>query len=72
MTTTSDDQPSLVAVFEHWMSRELGLIGLQKYSGPDAKNTSRIEKIDRTPPDPALFVIPADYSIRELESGPVQ
>ncbi len=72
-TTNSDDQPSLVAVSEIWMSSELGLIGLRKYSGPDEESTSRIEKIDRTLPDPALFVIPADYSIRELgTAGPLR
>ncbi len=72
-TTKSDDQPSLVAVSESWMSRELGLIALQRYSGPDEESTSRIEKIDRTPPDLSLFAIPADYSIRELgTAGPLQ
>jgi hypothetical protein len=70
MTTTSDDQPSLVSVSERWMSNELGLIGSQKYSGPDGEITSRIQNINRNAPDPALFVIPADYSLREL--GPLQ
>jgi len=54
------------------MSKELGLIGLVKYAGPDGEVTSRIQSTQRRVPDPALFAIPADYSIRELESGPVQ
>jgi len=29
--------------------------------------TSRIQNVDRTAPDPALFVIPADYRIRDIE-----
>jgi len=66
-TTTSDEQPSLVAVDELWMSKELGLIGLLKHSGPDSEMTSRIQNVDRTAPDPALFVIPADYRIRDIE-----
>ena len=66
-TTTSDDRPSLVAVDELWMSKELGLIGLVKHSGPDGELTSRIQNVDRTAPDPALFVIPADYRIRDIE-----
>jgi hypothetical protein len=68
-TITSDDQPSLVAVSEYWGSKELGLIGLVKYSGPDEESTSRIEKVDRTVPDPALFAIPADYRVRDLGLG---
>ena len=66
-TTTVDDQPSLVAVDELWMSKELGLIGLVKHSGPDGELTSRIQNVDRTVPDPMLFVIPAEYRIRDME-----
>jgi hypothetical protein len=65
-TTTSDEQPSLVAVDERWGSKELGLIGLMKHSGPDGEMTSRIQNVDRTAPDPALFVIPDDYRIRDM------
>jgi hypothetical protein len=72
-TTTSDGQPSLVAVDELWMSKELGLIGLVKHSGPDAEMTSRIQNVDRTAPDPKLFVIPDDYRIRDMgPAGPPQ
>jgi hypothetical protein len=72
-TTTSDEQPSLVAVDESWGSKELGLFGLLKHSGPDGEMTSRIHNVDRTLPDPALFVIPADYRIRDMgPAGPPQ
>ncbi len=66
-TTTADDEPSLVAVDELWISKELGLIGLVKHSGLDGEMTSRIQNVDRTVPDPALFVIPADYRIRDMQ-----
>lgn len=73
MTTTSDEQPSLVAVYESWRSKELGLIGLVKYAGPDGEITARIQNVERTVPDPALFVIPADYRIRDMgPAGPPQ
>jgi len=65
-TTTSDERPSLIAVDELWISKELELIGLQKHSGPDSEMTVRIQNVDRTVPDPALFVIPDDYRIREM------
>jgi hypothetical protein len=64
-TTTSNEQPSLRAIDELWMSKDLGLIGLGKYSGPDGEITARIQK--RAAPDPTLFVIPADYRIRDME-----
>jgi hypothetical protein len=73
MTTTSDDQPLLVSVSERWMSKELGLIGLVKYLGPDGEITSRIQNTQRRVPDPALFAIPADYRVQDLEfPSPVQ
>ena len=65
--TTSDEQPSLVAVDEFWMSKDLGLIGLVKHSGPDSELAARIFNVDRTAPDSSLFVIPADYRIRDVD-----
>jgi hypothetical protein len=65
-TTMADEQPSIIAVEERWMSRELGLFGLLKLSGPDGESTSRIQRADRTAPDPKLFVIPDDYRIRDM------
>jgi hypothetical protein len=69
-TTTSDDQPYQVAVDEFWMSKELGLIALVKHSGPDSEMTSRIQNMNRTVSDPALFAIPPNYRIRDMENGP--
>jgi len=43
------------------------LIGLVKHSGPDGEFTARIQNVDRTIPDPALFIIPADYRIRDIQ-----
>jgi hypothetical protein len=69
-TTTSDSQPALIAVDELCTSKELELIALVKHSGPDGEMTSRIRNVHRKIPDPALFVIPADYRIREMEPRP--
>jgi len=59
-TTTSDEQPSLVGVEEHWMNRELGLIGLLKSSGPDEQNTAKLRNVHHGAPDP-----------RSLKSHPI-
>jgi len=65
-TMTSDEQPSLMAIDDRWASKERGLIGLLKHTGPDGESTARIQHADRTAPDPALFAIPDDYRIRDL------
>jgi len=66
-TTTSDGQPSLVGVEEHWMNRELGLIGLMKSSGPNEQTSAKLRNIRRVDPDPSLFRIPPDYDVRDLK-----
>jgi hypothetical protein len=64
-TTTVEDQPSIIGVEEEWTA-PLGLIGLMKSSGPDMQVTAKLHVVDRNDPDPRLFEIPPDYSIREL------
>lgn len=68
-TTTVDDQPSMIGVEERWTSRESGLIGLVKSSGPDEQITAKIHNVDRHAPDPTQFQIPADYFIRDMNPG---
>jgi hypothetical protein len=64
-TTTVEDQPSIIGVEEEWAASD-GLIGWMKSSGPDMQVTAKLHILDRHDPDPALFQIPPDYSIREL------
>ena len=66
MTVTADEQPSLVAFDEYWMSQELGLWGSFKHSGPDGERSATIRHVERKAPDPKLFVIPDDYRIRDM------
>jgi hypothetical protein len=60
------------AVDERWISKDLGLIGLAKSSGRNGERTARIQNVERKQPDPVLFVIPLDYTIRDLKMGPDQ
>lgn len=64
---TSDEQPPITAVTDTWANRKLGLILVEEASGPGWKGTARLENIDRREPDPALFAIPPDYTVRQLE-----
>jgi hypothetical protein len=69
MTGVSLDDQALTAVEERWFSKELGLTLLAEASGPNGKHTARLRIISRTPSDPSLFQIPADYTIREFEAS---
>jgi len=63
-----NDRP-LTRVCEHWQSVELKIVMLSKCSDPRTGNTTlRVQSLDRTEPDPALFQIPADYTMVE-ETG---
>jgi hypothetical protein len=54
---------------EQWFSRELGVIVLRKrHTLIDTDVTYRLQQIVRTEPDPDLFVIPSDYTQREMSS----
>ena len=65
ITTTVEDQPSIIGVQEEWQSPD-GLIGLIKSFGPDLQVTAKLHILDRREPDPRLFEIPPDYTIQEL------
>lgn len=60
-----EDQPSLRASDERWVSNDLGITLLAEASGSNWKHTVRVQKIDRIEPDPALFTIPSDYTIQD-------
>lgn len=53
-------------VSEQWFSDELQLLVLTKHSDPrSGETTYRLRNILRAEPDPALFTVPADYSLQE-------
>lgn len=58
-----NDRP-LVRVNEYWFSPELKITVLSKNSDPRmGESTMRLQNIDRSEPDPALFRVPPDYQI---------
>lgn len=71
LTTTILSPSQVVGIQEHWISRDLGVIGFMRSFNPDTEETVRIQHLDRTEPDAALFVIPPDYAVQDLGSlGP--
>ena len=63
-----NDRP-IQAVFERWVSKELGLTLLEKDTDPRFGETvTRVTRLDRAEPDPALFQIPPDYIVQGANS----
>jgi hypothetical protein len=64
----SNDRPFEVVV-ETWISPELKVAVLTKYDNSVVgMRTTRLTKIDRSDPEPALFQAPLDYKIDESSS----
>jgi hypothetical protein len=60
-----NDRP-ITSVRETWCSQELRVNILTKTSDPrSGEFTTQLTNIDRTEPDPALFQVPADYTITQ-------
>lgn len=60
-----NDRP-ITVVIETWRSPELGLIFLRKGSDPrNADGETRITSLQQSEPDPALFKVPADYTVQD-------
>jgi len=67
----ADQRPirTITLTEEQWFSRELGVIVLSKrHTLFDTDVTYRLQQIVRSEPDPNLFVIPSDYTQREMNS----
>ena len=51
---------------ETWVSKELSLTLLEKYSDPRfGDSVTRVTSLNRSEPDPALFQVPPDYILQE-------
>jgi hypothetical protein len=68
--SVGNDRP-ITTVSENWTSADLKILVLSKSSDPrTGEHTMRLTNIVIAEPDPALFQIPADYSIVD-EPAPV-
>ncbi len=61
------------AGFAKWrIRRHLKLLVMSKSSDPRmGETTYKLTNLSRAEPDPALFQIPADYTVKEQPSGPL-
>ena len=60
-----NDRP-LTEVRETWRSADMGITLLEKTSDPQKGDSERrMTNLEQTEPDPALFQVPADYTIED-------
>jgi hypothetical protein len=60
-----NEQP-ITITSEEWRSPELNLLVLTKHSDPRSGESSyRLVNIIRAEPDASLFMVPADYTVRD-------
>jgi hypothetical protein len=60
-----NEQP-ITVVSEEWRSPDLNLLVLTRHSDPRTGESSyRLQNIIRAEPDPSLFMVPSDYTVRE-------
>jgi hypothetical protein len=61
----------IVITSEEWTSPELQVLVLTDHNDPrTGRSTYRLLRISRTDLDPALFQVPADYTIQRAPAGP--
>ena len=57
----------IVTVTERWYSPELQVTVMNKRTDPRTGTTTyKLTNVNRSEPSPALFQVPADYTIHEL------
>jgi hypothetical protein len=65
-----NDAPDTV-IDEEWISNNLGVVLEQKTeSQRTGTNTKKVSQLKQVEPDPTLFTVPSDYSVRQ--AGPAQ
>lgn len=63
----------IVTVSERWYSPELQVTVMSTRSDPRTGTTTyKLTNINRAEPSPALFQVPADYTVHDLTNGPMK
>lgn len=63
------NEKPLTVVREWWVSRELSITLLSSTDDPrSGQNTTRMINIQRGEPDPQLFQVPTDYTVKDIPS----
>jgi hypothetical protein len=63
--TVGNDKP-IVSVSDRWVAQDLKILVASTLDDPRQKQVSQVTKLDRSVPDPTLFQIPSDFTVREV------
>lgn len=69
--TIGNDKP-VTSEAERWISPDLKIMLLQWTKDPRESDTRRVTSLDRSEPNPQLFQIPTDFSVREFSIDSTQ
>jgi hypothetical protein len=69
-TITFPDREPETIIIDQWFSPELGVALQRTHQASGVDSTQRLEHIVRAEPDPALFVVPREYTRSEAPSHP--
>ena len=68
---TIGNSQAIEAVRETWMAEDLKVPLMTKMSDPrTGTTTTELTNINRSQPDPSLFQIPSDYTVKKGPGGP--
>ena len=56
---------------ERWVSPDLKLLLASSMDDPREQLTREVTHLERTEPDSSLFQVPADYTVKEAQGGPL-
>lgn len=63
---TIGNDRTIVSVSERWWSPELKLLLYSSMDDPREKLTREVTELDRGEPDPSMFTVPSDFSVRDV------
>jgi len=69
---TIGNDKTIVSVSDRWVSPELKIVLATSMDDPRQQSRSDVTQLARAEPDPALFQVPADYTVKEAVGKPLQ
>jgi hypothetical protein len=68
--TIGNDKP-VVSVSERWVSPDIKILLATSMDDPREQMTREVTHLERVEPDANLFLVPADFTVKEAQGGPL-
>jgi hypothetical protein len=69
--TLGNDKP-IVSVRDQWIAQDLKILMASTLDDPRQREVDQVTSLDRSEPDPALFQIPSEFTVREVSADSTQ